>query len=214
MGHKHYHIDGECYPSVTHITGSKPKPWLTKWRKKHGEALCDRKAAEANRVGTAFHSYVEGLIYGAELCLPTKRLHGMANSFKEWLGRNDFEPVVLEQKVYSLAHKYQGTLDAVGYLNGELAIVDWKTSSAIHSDMGLQLAAYAEAYKERHGVGINAGYIVLTSKDKPDYKTSHRRFDLTKLSYISEFIRLRRNLPPWICDGKDVVDLDSKSVLV
>jgi hypothetical protein len=207
MAHSHVHVNGECYPSVTYITGSKPKPWLDKWRKKHGERLCDRKAKLANVVGSAFHSFVDSYIHGSIMSFPCRRLTGMITSFLTWFTDQTYEPIVSELKVYSKKYKYQGTLDAIGKLNGELVLIDWKTSSGIYSDMGLQLVAYARAYKERFGIDIKTGYIILVSKDKPHHKVSVRRFDLNN-KLFRQFLKLRRELPEYECDGKNVINID------
>lgn len=51
----------------------------------------------------------------------------------------------IEQRVYHPTLRYAGTLDRCGWVDGEMAIVDIKTSTSLYPVMGLQLAAYAQA---------------------------------------------------------------------
>lgn len=50
-----------------------------------------------------------------------------------------------EQRVYSVPHRYAGTLDRVMLLNGERWLVDLKTSIATPASAGPQTAAYLQA---------------------------------------------------------------------
>lgn len=178
---------GKAYPSVTEILGAKPKPWLQKWKDKWG-VLADRKTRCANDIGTRFHAGVEDLVWGHTV-ISDGRLYGMLNSFSDWLAESDFRVTDTELHVVSHQYEYAGTLDAVGVLpNGGPVICDWKTSSSIYPDFALQLAAYAQAYKEQTKMTINRGLIVHVSKDKPHYKLTVKEYRLTK-NHLNQFLK-------------------------
>lgn len=182
MPHVEHYIDGVWYPSVTTILGGRPKPWLEKWREKWG-ALAERKTVCANAIGTEFHWYAEHLAQGDEMLEPAnRRLLGMVKRFDEWVVSSGIKIKESELHVVSKEHKYAGTFDAVGYLPGsrKLVLFDWKTSSGIYPDMELQLAAYAQAYREQTGCEIKKGVIVLVSKDKPNHRLIVKEYSLGK----------------------------------
>lgn len=193
MAHQDLFVDGVRYPSVTEILGDAPKPWLDKWRDKWG-VLADRKMHAAAGIGTEFHMYAE---LAATHCLPvhdvvvSSRIYTMVGNFVDWVQTSGFKAKETELHVVSKAHKYQGTFDATGYLADRpkvLCLFDWKTSSGIYPDMQLQLAAYAQAYKEQTGITIRRGLIVHVSKDKPTHKLTVKEYALTK-GLLNKFLK-------------------------
>lgn len=182
MAHSETYIKGVHYPSVTQILGIIRKPFLETWRGKWGNRLCDKKLKAAGAIGTLFHSSVELLAQGVGVNTTNRRVNAMAGRMKEWLAEHEYQPEVAEFKVLSKKHKYSGTLDAIGYVKdfpGELVILDWKSGAGIYPEMSLQLAAYAEAYREQTGIAIKRGLIVQVSKDKPQHKLKTKEYDLT-----------------------------------
>lgn len=105
------------------------------------------KALELHQGGADFEEAVagvsaehEGYVYGALKFL------------------DHFDPLILatETTVYSRKHSYAGTLDMLAEVSGRgCAVIDFKTSKDAYPDMGLQLAAYA-----------NADFMVVDEKEK------------------------------------------------
>lgn len=60
------------------------------------------------------------------------------------------DPKACELKLYSAHHDYCCTLDIVGVLDGEIVVIDYKTSSAHDKAVELQTAAQFIAYNEWH----------------------------------------------------------------
>lgn len=187
------------YPSVTEVIGVLPKPYLDLWKEKWASRVTpgrrDRaiwKTECANWIGTQFHEGVRGLALFQIVDPPTKRLYGMLGVVELWLLENGFQLKESELKVVHHRLKYEGTLDAVGVLKGSdaLILVDWKTSKAIHPEMGMQLAAYAEAYREQTGIEIKTGLIVLVRKARP-HKMMIKEFKLDKRT-LNRFLKLRK----------------------
>lgn len=181
MPHTEHYIDGVWYPSVTTILGGRPKPWLDKWKAKWG-ARAERKTACANYIGTLFHEGAEALCKELDVYTSTRRLENMLQRFEDWRISSGVKIKESELHVVSKEHKYAGTFDAVGTLPGskKYVLFDWKTSSGIYPDMELQLAAYAQAYKEQTGIEIKKGVIVLVSKDKPGHRLVVKEYKLGK----------------------------------
>lgn len=178
MSHSDTLIDGLSVPSVTQICSLIDKPFLRLWHGKYGNHLCRRKLEASGKVGSEFHDLVSHIVNGIKVEPPTRRLKGMCESFSTWYHENKFVPEVQEFKVISKIHKYAGTLDAIGTLNGgsELVLLDWKSSSGIYPEMGYQLAAYMGAYEEQQGIKLTKGWIVQVDK-KPPYKLHTRLWE-------------------------------------
>lgn len=178
MPHKAHSVNGEYYPSVTEILNGKPKPWLDAWKAKWG-VWADRKVKAATDIGTDFHKSIEDVNY----IVKTLRTARMSENFWQWAANKGLKVKASELHVVSEMYQYHGTFDAVGYLKDKpktLCLFDWKTSSGIYPDMGLQLAAYAQAYKEQTGIEIKRGIIVHVSKDKPHHKVTVKEYTLGK----------------------------------
>jgi len=62
------------------------------------------------------------------------------------------DPTACELKLYSAHHDYCCTLDIVGILDGEIVVIDYKTSSAHDKAVELQTAAQFIAYNEWHQI--------------------------------------------------------------
>lgn len=108
-----------------------------------------RKAGDR---GTLVHQAIEQ--YGLTGTAPNpqdfepedrKRIQGVA----KWLLDVEPEFVVQEVRTASLNHRYVGTFDALCRIDGELWLLDWKTSKRVYPDQHFpQLCAYLEAEKE------------------------------------------------------------------
>ena len=69
------------------------------------------------------------------------RLMGYYDGFKKFKVETDFVPLELEVPVEHPLLLYRGTPDCIGKINGDLAVIDWK-SGAKQKWHPLQLAAY------------------------------------------------------------------------
>jgi ATP-dependent exoDNAse (exonuclease V) beta subunit len=120
------------YPSVTSITSFKNAKFFKEWRTKIGEDEANRITARATQRGTAFHSIAEDYING-ELDLD-KYLDNnplsvrMFQSAKDTLNRiNNIH--CLESFLYSHYLGLAGRVDCIAEFDGELAVIDFKTST-------------------------------------------------------------------------------------
>ena len=78
----------------------------------------------------------------------------------DFLADYEIEVCDSERVVWSPEHKIAGTIDGVGFIDGQLVIWDWKTSAKIYWETALQLSAYAQLLKELTGQEVTAAYAV------------------------------------------------------
>lgn len=157
---------GELVPSVTNVLGVINKPALPRWAAKEVAAAAVamkaslagmddaevmdvlkgapwRRSTRAADRGTTIHAYLEAALMGA----PVQRVEGQAADYRAaadaWLDWWKPEPVHLERTVFG--DGYAGTGDAWLRMDGEVWLVDFKTSKAIYDEAAMQLAALAAA---------------------------------------------------------------------
>ncbi|EHM24231.1 hypothetical protein SPW_7325 [Streptomyces sp. W007] len=160
-------------PGVTSVVGMLPKDFLTYWAaKQSAEAavnnwdivskLCERDPAgaidylksahrrtskAASDLGSTAHDYFERLARGDNV--PLRQVHADVKPhvtyFKQFLDEIQPEFLHLEETVWSDVHQYAGSFDAIAKIDGEVVMVDWKTSKDVYDSVALQLAAYRYA---------------------------------------------------------------------
>jgi hypothetical protein len=174
QGHRVYEWQGRAFPSVTAIlSGGIPKPALPKWAAReaaryavaHANRLAGLPAEVAEAeikqapwaardgradLGSAVHALVEARITGRSVPeLPDaveRQASGYLAGFERFCDQWRPSWLACEATVFSLAHGYAGTLDAIAVLCGDvLTLLDVKTGRRVYPEVGLQLAAYAHA---------------------------------------------------------------------
>lgn len=191
MGHKEkVFIGGQEAPSVTQVINVIDKPFLKLWYGKHGTAECQRILKASQETGKLVHSAIEAYFRGDALPdLPAKEA-AMFALMRTWAIESRFTPVELEVHVMSEQFGYHGTADTLGSFDGgPLVIGDWKTSSGIGDDYGIQLAAYAQAYKEQTGKEVTEGFIVRVDKKGAEAKVPFEVKRFTELPRYFEVFK-------------------------
>src|ERR1017187_8560932 len=100
----------------------------------------------------------------------------------EFFDLHHFEPLLLERPLWSPQDGFVGTPDVIGYVDGELAIVDYKTSKRIYVEYFAQLAALQYMFQiEFPGKIIKKRWAVNIPKDgrrlDPDVDVQVRGLD-------------------------------------
>ena len=192
------------YPSVTSITSFKNAAFFSKWRNKIGEDEANRITARATQRGTAFHSIAEDYING-ELNLD-KYLDNnplsvrMFQSAKDTLNRID-NIHCLESFLYSHYLGLAGRVDCIAEFDGELAVIDFKTSTKEKKEEHIenyfvQETAYAAMFLERTGIEVKKIVtLIATEEGSIQIFQKHNLDDYLQLlkSYIEEFVRGKVN---------------------
>lgn len=154
-------------PSVTTILSrTADKPGLHAWRRRVGAAEAARVTKEAADRGTRLHADVEGVLLRGEM--PQDITPWLA-SLVPFLGRVQAAHLVEGMVWHPLG--YAGCLDLLATVDGELAIVDWKTASRPKlaewtEDYQLQVAAYCAAASSVYGLRVRRGWVAIALEDQ------------------------------------------------
>jgi hypothetical protein len=166
-----YKLNGERIPGTTTVIGRfKESGGLLQWAFKQGQSgasnLYENRDKAAD-IGTAAHSMIEAHINGgdtlaalAEFNLPDEDYAKAQNAFKQYLQWEKltnlkFISKYQEIQLISPEYKFGGTPDAIGEIDGEIVLLDWKTSNGVYQDYIIQLAAYRHLINE--GVRMDTG---------------------------------------------------------
>lgn len=162
------------YPSSTTILNAYPQsPQLTQWIAEKGWQESQRIKSEAGRAGTKVHDAIEDLLNGMLL---TKENYSLEewfkiNSFVEWHKVYKPEILAIELPVFSKEYGYAGRSDLIARMNGQIYVLDWKTSRSMHKNFYLQFASYAQAIEEMTDLKVDcvAG-LQLGASNKNTYR--------------------------------------------
>lgn len=160
--------EGVFYPSVTTILQYMPKnKFFETWMKDvgHNADLIMRKAGKE---GTQVHEACEQLVLGNEVkwmddygrAKYSQIVWEMILKFADFWHTYKPELISAEDFVWSDIHKYAGTADLVVKMDGEVWLLDIKTSNSIHKSYDLQLASYAKGLEEAKGIKIDRTGII------------------------------------------------------
>ncbi len=171
---RYYRRNGKYYPSVTYVLGYYPKgKFFENWLKQVGFAsdYIVKKAAEE---GTQTHELCEAYLNGEELnfldsngrpqCNPD--VWQMFLRFVEFW--ETFKPTLIETEVHLFSDelKVAGTCDLIVEINGELWLLDLKTSNQLQTVYELQTAVYGQCYEECFGKKIDRYGILWLKSSK------------------------------------------------
>ena len=173
---KRYYVTpkGNKYVSITSLLGNLSKQSIIEWRRRVGEAEANKISRQASSRGTRVHniceSYIQNQVGILEDALPDAI--DMFKSIVPFLDRIDNIHVV-EGALYSDDLGVAGRTDLIAEFDGNLAVIDYKTSrkpknwEMCHSYF-MQGAFYAYAYEELTGTPLNNIIIIMAvENDKP-----------------------------------------------
>jgi len=182
--------------SITSVTSHKNRNFFANWRKKIGEEKADQITRQATSRGTDMHTLTEHHLKNEELPEVQPLSEFLFKIAKPDLNRIN-NIYTLEGSLYSKVLGVAGTVDCIAEFDGELAIIDFKTSKKPKprewiEHYFVQCAAYACMFYELTGIPVkklviimaceNGECIVYEERDKSKYIKL-----LTE--YIREFVR-------------------------
>lgn len=135
---------------------------------------------EAASVGHIAHDLIECEIKGREWTWPeditdeSKRLVANCQSaFRAWASAHKFQPLHTEVRLVSERHQYGGRMDCLALVNGQRAIVDWKTGGTFVSHL-VQIAGYRNLWEENHrGERVETCHLLRVRKEDGGFTHSH-----------------------------------------
>lgn len=162
--------DGTKLPSVTTVLGAQKKQAIMEWRKRVGEEAANQISGIATRRGTAVHTLCEQYLNNEKVVMGMPDAYEMFLSIKPVLNRINnihYQEAALWSKQLGMA----GRVDCIGEFDGELSVIDFKTSKRIKTaaqieDYFWQTAAYALMYEDMIGVPINNTVIIMAVENE------------------------------------------------
>ena len=191
---------GKWVPSITSITSFYNREIFVKWRKRVGIEEANRITKRATSRGTDFHQVCQDYLENKELVWenyqPTSKF--MFYHAKPYLDKiNNIHAI--ERTLYSEYFGLAGRVDCIAEYEGELAIIDFKTSGKIKPEKWLenyfvQETAYACMYYELTQISIKKLITLMVTPDgEVKIFDKRNKGDYIKLlvKYIKEFVKGR-----------------------
>jgi genome maintenance exonuclease 1 len=169
-----YQIGDGVYPGVTTILSNTKseadRARLTEWRGLVGEDEAKRILKAACDRGTIIHQLIEDWLQGNHPVTPPAGVKGFWESVEPVL--DHISDVQLIEGVVWHSSGFAGSVDCVARWDGELAIIDWKTSNSPKKpqwikDYFQQTSAYRAAVNEVYELNINTSVVVVALDNQP-----------------------------------------------
>ena len=189
--------DGQWVPSITSVTSFYNRQIFVDWRKRVGVEEANRITKKATTRGTDFHEVAQAYLENKELNWDDYRPASkfMFHHAAPYLDRiNNIHAI--ERTLYSEYLGLAGRVDCIAEYDGELAVIDFKTSEKIKPEKWMenyfvQETFYAAAYYELTGIPVKK-LITLMVTPSGEVKVFDKRNkgDYIKLlvRYIKEFV--------------------------
>ena len=168
-GRKYFTPEGNTYPSITTVLSILNKDKIMEWRKRIGEDEANKISQQASVRGTAVHQLAEDYINNEKNwdkgAMPSNIFS--FNQIKPILDKRLNNVWYQEEFIYSDKLECAGQVDCIAEWDGELSVIDFKTSRKPKklewiTNYFIQAAFYAAAFYERTGISIKQGIIVIT----------------------------------------------------
>ena len=155
--------------SITSVTSHWSREKFAKWRKKVGEEKANEITRKATARGTDMHSMTEHYLLNEDLPKVAPMGDMLFKIAKPTLKKID-NIHSLEGSLYSKELGVAGTVDCIAEYEGELAVIDFKTSKAPKprewiDGYFVQAAAYACMYYELTGIAVKKLVIIMACED-------------------------------------------------
>ena len=192
--------NGDWVPSITSVTSFYNREVFRKWRKRVGDTEANRITKESTTRGTDYHEAAQAYLENRELdwnnYLPLTEF--MFKSTKPYLDKIGTIHAI-ERTLYSEYLGLAGRVDCIAEYDGELAIIDFKTSKKIKPEKWVeqyfvQETAYACMYYELTGIAVEKLITIMVTPEGDVHVYDKRnKSDYIKLlvNYVKEFVENR-----------------------
>ena len=193
-------------PSITSVISWRNRNKFKEWRKKVGEQEANNITRKATHRGTDAHTLIEEYLNNSDTfsdVLPLSQF--LFKQAKPELNRID-NILCQETALYSTELGIAGSVDCIAEFDGELSIIDFKTSAKPKKrewieDYFVQCAAYACMLYEMKGLIVKKFVIIMTCENGE--VEVYEEYDKSKyikllVQYIREFVesKLREYAKP------------------
>ena len=191
---KYFTPGGNAYPSITTVLGVLNKEGIIAWRKRVGEEEANKISQQASVRGTAVHKLAEDYLNNdpdwKEGAMPTNLFS--FEDIKKIMDKRLNNIWMQEVFLYSDRLKTAGQVDCIAEFDGQLSIIDFKTSRKPKkvewiTSYFIQASFYAAAFYERTGIPIKQGVILITvDHNEPQV------FKINTYDYLEHFLSVRK----------------------
>lgn len=193
-GRKYFTPEGNAYPSITTVLGVLNKEGIIAWRKRVGEEEANKISRQASVRGTAVHKLAEDYLNNEpnwkEGAMPSNLFS--FEDIKKIMDKRLDNIWMQEVFLYSDRLKTAGQVDCIAEFDGQLSIIDFKTSRKPKQEEWItsyfiQASFYAAAFYERTGIPIKQGVILITvDHNEPQV------FKINTYDYLEHFLNVRK----------------------
>jgi len=189
--------NGNWVPSITSVTSFYNRQIFAKWRERVGLEEANRITKKATARGTDFHQVCQDYLENKELNwddyqLLTKHMFHHAKPYLDKI--NNIHAI--ERTLYSEYLGLAGRVDCIAEYEGELAVIDFKTSEKIKPEEWIenyfvQETFYAAAYYELTGKVVKKLITLMVTPSgevKVFYKRNKGDYIKLLVRYIKEFV--------------------------
>ena len=201
-GVRHYGVDDQiAYPSVTSVISWINREKFATWRQKVGEEAANKKTKKATTRGSRLHrvfeEYCANLDHTSLKEWEVPLIQLMFQAAKPYLDKRVTTVYEQETRMCSKRLCLAGTVDLIADFDGELSIVDFKTSEKEKpeewlEDYFVQLSAYWAMFSEATGV-VPKKLVVFLVAENGDVQIVERTnimdYLTTLQDYVSKFVQ-------------------------
>ena len=198
-GVRYYDVpDGDKLVSITSVISWINREIFLEWRKRVGTHEADKITKASTSRGTDFHTLAEHYLKNEELPSVQPLSEFLFKQAKPQLSLID-DIVALETSLYSQKLGVAGTVDCIAKYDGELSVIDFKTSKKPKQREWIdhyfvQCAAYACMFYEMTGQIVKKFVIIMSCEDGEcvvyeEYNKSKYIQMLSK--YIRDFVEFK-----------------------
>jgi hypothetical protein len=200
---RYYSVEDNFYPSVTSVISFINREKFAEWRARVGNEEANRKTKHATGRGTKCHKLWEVYLQNGDYeSLPEWKnplVQLMFKASKFYLDTRLDNIYHQETTMASDKLKLAGTVDLICEVDGELAVVDFKTSAKEKpeewlEDYFVQLSAYWAMFSERTGIVPRKLVVFLVGEDGTVQIVERRNimnYLMTLRDYVSKFVEHR-----------------------
>ena len=183
-------------PSITSVISYRNREKFKAWREKVGEQEANNITRKATHRGTDAHTLIEEYLNNSDTfssVLPLSEF--LFKQAKPTLNRIN-NILCQEQSLWSFELGIAGSVDCIAEFDGELSIIDFKTSAKPKprewiEDYFVQCAAYACMLYEMKGIMVEKFVIIMTCENgevEVYEERDKRKYIKLLYDYVGEFV--------------------------
>jgi hypothetical protein len=138
----------------------------------------DRTRQEAADIGTSVHDWLSvywknGMSSGCwqPQNLPEEqKAKNCVEAALNWFKEHSLTPVKIEDAQYSRKLKICGRPDFIGYIDGTLSVLDYKSTRSIYPEVALQMTAYGYMHEEEFGENPSTRWALRLDKETGEFE--------------------------------------------